>query len=78
MRLNLEKTKKLMEDRGWSEVMLARKLNLDYSYIYRVLRNDRGVGKKFLKGLMILCEREGLNFKEYIILEDDKETEYTK
>ena len=71
MRLNLEKTKRLLEERGWSEVMFARKLNLDYSYVYRVLRGQRGVGKKFLKGLLRLCERENLNFKEFIFLDDD-------
>lgn len=70
MWLNLEKTQNLLEERGWSEVMFARKLNLDYSYVYRVLRGQRGVGKKFLKGLLKLCERESLNFKEFIFLED--------
>lgn len=69
MRLNLEKTRELLKDRSWSEVIFARRLDLDYSYIYRVMRGKRGVGKKYLKGLLILCEEEGLNFKEYIFLD---------
>ena len=71
MRLNLEKTERLLEERGWSEVMFARKLKLDYSYVYRVLRGQRGVGKKFLRGLLRLCERENFDFKEFIFLDDD-------
>lgn len=69
MRLDIKSAKKLLEERGWSEVMFARKLGLDYSYVYRVMRGDRGVGKKFLTGLMKLCEKEGLNFRDYIILD---------
>lgn len=69
MRLNLQRTEQLLMSRGWSEVTFARKLHLDYSYVYRVLRGERGVGRKFLKGLMLLCEREGLNFREFIFLE---------
>lgn len=69
MRLNREKTEQLLQERGWSEVMFARKLNLDYSYVYRVMRGERGVGKKFLSGLMKLCEQEGMEFKDYIFLD---------
>lgn len=68
MELNLDQTKKLLEERGWSEVIFARKIGVDYSYAYRVLRGQRGVGKKFLNGLLKLCESEGLNFKQYIII----------
>lgn len=69
MRLNKQKTEQLLQERGWSEVMFARKLNLDYSYVYRVMRGERGVGKKFLSGLMKLCEIEGMDFKDYIFLD---------
>ncbi len=69
MRLNREKTEQLLNSRGWSEVMFARKLDLDYSYVFRVMRGERGVGKKFLTGLIKLCEKEGLDFKEFIFLD---------
>lgn len=69
MRLNKERTEQLMLERGWSEVMFARKLDLDYSYVYRVMRGERGVGKKFLTGLMKLCDKEGLEFKDFIFLD---------
>lgn len=69
MRLNREWTEQFLRQRGWSEVMFSRKLDLDYSYVYRVMRGERGVGKKFLTGLMKLSEREGLEFKDFIFLD---------
>lgn len=69
MNLNRERTEKYLRDRGWSEVMFARMLDLDYSYVYRVMRGERGVGKKFIGSLMRLCEREGLDFKDFVILD---------
>lgn len=72
MKLKREKFQKLLDDRGWSELYLARKLGLDYSYVFRIMRGDRGIGKKFIGSLMKLCEKEGLNFRDFISL-DDKE-----
>lgn len=69
MNLNKERTEKFLHDRGWSEVIFARMLDLDYSYVYRVMRGERGVGKKFIGGLMRLCEKEGLDFKDFVILD---------
>ncbi|MCK4260733.1 MAG: hypothetical protein KAX49_17275 [Halanaerobiales bacterium] len=69
MQLNLEKVRGLLTGKGWSEVMFARKLGLDYSYVYRVMRDQRGVGKKFLSGLIKLCEKERLNFRDYIFVD---------
>lgn len=60
----------LMESRGWSEVNLARKLDLNYSYIYRVMRDERGIGKKFIANFMKFCDKEGLDFKSFITLHD--------
>ncbi|MCK4261082.1 MAG: helix-turn-helix transcriptional regulator [Halanaerobiales bacterium] len=68
MRLNHDAVKRLIENKGWSEVMFAQKLGVDYSYVYRVLRKERGIGKKFITGLMKLCEKEKMNFRKYVIL----------
>lgn len=69
MKLNIAMAEQLLESRGWSEVMFARKLGLDYTYIYRVMRGARNIGKKFLANFMKLCEREGLNFRDYVELD---------
>ncbi|AZR73723.1 hypothetical protein BBF96_10205 [Anoxybacter fermentans] len=69
MRLNLEKIKSFLEERGWNEVLFARKLNLDYSYVYRVMRGQRGIGNKFIAGLLKFCEQENLDFRKFILLD---------
>lgn len=68
MQLNLPAVENLIDGRGWTEVKFAQQLGLDYSYVYRVLRKERGIGKKFITGLMILCEKEGLEFKNFVSL----------
>lgn len=68
MEIKHEKVKKLLESRGWSQVIFAQRLDMDYSYIYRVMNKQRGIGKKFITNFMILCEEEGLNFKDYVNL----------
>lgn len=58
-----------MKSKGWSEGMFAHKLDVDYTYIYRVMRGERGIGKKLILGLMKFCEREGLNFADFVIID---------
>lgn len=70
---DLEKLKEFMNAKRWSEVQLARELNLDYSYVYRVMRGERGVGKKFYENLFRLCQREGLLLSYFIKEEPDEE-----
>lgn len=66
MRLKHDVVERLKEQRGWSDVKLAQELDLDYSYIYRVMRNQKGIGRKFLARFMKFCEQEGLEFKDYV------------
>lgn len=69
MKLNREKVQQLLCERGWSEYRFSIKLDLDYTYVYRVMRDQRGIGRRFLERLLKFCESEGLNFREYIELE---------
>lgn len=66
MRVNVERLLELQNSRGWNEVMLAKQLNLHYSYVYRVLRNQRNAGIKFIMELFKLCKKEGLDFNEFL------------
>jgi hypothetical protein len=68
VKLNIEVVRHLIKSKGWSEGMFALKLGLDYTYVYRVMRGERGIGKKFILGLIKFCDREGLNFKEFVII----------
>lgn len=69
MKLKRDKVKAYLSSRGWSDVLFAKKLGLDYSYVYRVLRGDRGIGKKFISGFLLLCEKEGLDYRDFISLD---------
>lgn len=68
MRLNIEAVSNVLKGKGWSEVMFARKLGLDYSYVYRIMRGERGIGNKFLTQFIKFCENEKLPFRSYIEL----------
>lgn len=72
MVLDYDALHSLIESRGWTEVRLAKRMGLNYSYLFRVLRKERGIGKKFIAGLMKICEEEGLEFKDFISLETEK------
>lgn len=67
MEVNLGEFKKVIEQKGWSVVELSAKMDLDYSYLYRILNGERHPGKKFFSGLMLLCMDEGLSFEEFVL-----------
>ncbi|MGE5398180.1 MAG: hypothetical protein ACM3MK_11695 [Chitinophagales bacterium] len=54
----------------WSSPVLAKRLGIDYSYLYRVLKKEKGAGAKFITGLFQLCKEEGLVFDNYIIMQE--------
>ncbi len=51
-----------MRKRGWSIRRLAREMDVDHSYVYRVLRGKQEPGRKFIEGLMKACE--GMEFSD--------------
>ena len=70
MKPKLEKFEELEKAKGWGETRLALALGIDYSYYYRVKRELRGIGPKFLEGLIRFCDQENLNFLDFIELSD--------
>lgn len=67
--VDTSKLEKLMHSREWNEPMLAGNLSIDYSYLYRVLRNERNPGGKLFYGLARLCKSEGLNIMIFLKLD---------
>lgn len=63
--VNMEKLKVYAELKGWGSIQLSRELELDYSYVYRLLNGTRNGGKKLYEGVIKLCRREGLDFDEF-------------
>ncbi|AZR72508.1 hypothetical protein BBF96_03390 [Anoxybacter fermentans] len=65
--LNIEKIKTHMRDRRLGESQMAREIGIDYSYFYRILRGQRGLGIKALSGLIEYCEKNNLNWKDFVV-----------
>ncbi|MCL6634596.1 MAG: helix-turn-helix domain-containing protein [Peptococcaceae bacterium] len=68
MEVNTEALLLLAKERGWSTPDLARRLGVDYSYLYRVIKGEKKGGSKLFTGLYILCKEEGLDFGKLIFL----------
>jgi hypothetical protein len=47
----------------------ARLLSLDVAHVHRTLNKKSNAGPKFLGALMVFCNDYGLNFQDYIFLE---------
>lgn len=48
---------------------LSEIMELDYSYIYRVLKKRQSYGMKFIKGVSRYCEQFNINPNKFIFLE---------
>lgn len=66
MRIIVSRLYQFKNTKGWSEAKLAEKLNIDYTYLYRVLRQKKNVGIKFMMGLLQLCRNEGLDIYDFV------------
>lgn len=64
--MNVDAVRPLLDSKDWSEPTFARKLGLDYSYVFRILRGNRGIGNKFLTQLIKFCEKERISFRSFI------------
>lgn len=80
MRVNLDRIKVLVDEKGWSQAELARKMHLSRAYISRLFSGERIGGKELLGGIMTAFPEHDL--KEFILGEDvddnadtDEETE---
>ncbi len=66
MQVNAEALEQLARQKNWSKKLLAQKLGVHYSHLFRVLKHEKGAGPKFLAGLHRVCRDEGLNIERYI------------
>jgi len=67
--VNIENLLKLADDRKWNIPTLAHRLNIDYSYLSRVINKAKPGGAKLILGVLNLCYKEGLDHKEFIFLD---------
>ncbi len=61
--VNLKKVEAFMAENKFSEPALARKMDISYSYLFRVLRGKRQAGGKFIDGLI----KVGMNPQEIFL-----------
>ena len=71
MFLNKEKVRELMQKKAKGNYHeFARQLNLDVAQVHRVLNTTAKAGPKFLGSLMKYCQENGLDFKQFIFLDE--------
>ena len=51
-RVNLDNVRVFMKSIGYSERELAKAMGVSHSYVFRVFRDDRQPGGKFIEGLI--------------------------
>lgn len=70
MEVNIEALKRMANEKGWSVPELAKRLGVDYSYLFRIIKGNKKGGYKLFIGLYKLCVEEGWDFNELIFLVD--------
>lgn len=73
MRANISALTDLAHVRGWSIPELAAHLQLDYSYLFRILKGQKTGGAKLFAGIYRLCQQEGLTMEDYVLWDDEKD-----
>lgn len=71
MKVNTRTTKQLLKNNFNNNVsFMARELNIDRSHLSKVFNNGgNGAGGIVCGAIIKYCEKEGLDFREYIFLE---------
>lgn len=68
LQLDREVLEALLVQRDWNLRKFSKKLDLEYSHIYQILHNNKSVDNKFIAKMLKFCQREGLNFDNFVSL----------
>lgn len=74
MRANISALINLAHARGWSIPELAAHLRINYSYLFRILKGQKQGGAKLFAGIYLLCQQEGLDMEDFILMEDQPDS----
>lgn len=66
MKVNINALQILAENRNWSHPYLAKRLGINYSYLFRIMRGEKSGGNKLFSGIYRLCQEEELAIDDYI------------
>lgn len=70
MRTNRSALQQLAETKNWTIPELARRLGVEYSYLFRIMRGEKQGGAKLWSGIYSLCKQEGLVIEDYLFMDD--------
>lgn len=67
MEPNIDSLKTLVNNKfNGNKAAFARAIGVDRAQVSKVLKNGTGAGSQFFGGLIAYCEKEKLQFKDYI------------
>ena len=72
MKANTSALQELAKLRNWSLPELARRLGVEYSYLFRIIRGEKNGGAKLWTGIYRLCKDEDLSVEEYIFMSESE------
>lgn len=61
-------TKLLYDEFNGNFTKLAKALNVDVSYVYRVIEKEKNCGAKFFSSVIRWCQDNNRDYREYIFL----------
>lgn len=68
--LDLKALKRLMKEKGLDEQSLAKKMNVAPSTVYRIMKNERGVGGEIIPKLLTAFDLSEKDFDKLFIFNE--------
>lgn len=68
MHLNIEELKKFIKNNFKSSVPQAAEIfGINYSHLYRVLKEEKQAGRKLLGGILTYCKKNDIDFNIFLV-----------
>jgi len=71
MKPNISGLQQLAKTKNWTLPELARRLGINYSYLFRIMRGEKSGGAKLWSGIYCMCKVEGLSIEDYLFMDDE-------
>lgn len=72
MRPNTKALKKLIDEKfNGNKAAFAREIGVERAQVSKIVRYGTYAGAKFYGALIAYCERNGLDYRDYIIIKQD-------
>lgn len=64
-----DKVEEIKKENSLSNKEISDVMEIDYTYIFRIFKQNASPGKKVIDGIEKFCQKYNLNSKDYIFLE---------